>query len=992
MVVIIVESAPPGLRGELTKWMIEPKAGVYVGSISGAVRDLLWDKVCKQIRYGGCVMVHSAANEQGFVMRSYGDTTRVVEQWEGLYLVRRLPRADDRVMERAPYVMRLWAKADPFQPLPCHLVDVGHVALSLLETTAFRNILPRFVEATQCPEDIILSWIGYLVALHDWGKGWRNFQGRDVEGVHPSLFKTDLNLTVEEVERGIRHEVISRRWLEEHLEKHWNWHKRSFITVGAAIGAHHGRIGQKPSSLQKFTGIEKWEQLKIEIEEMVRAAFSPSPWTADFADHSVAGMLLSGLIVWSDWIASNAQLFPLRWQGEAWEDYVASSKIAAQRAVEKLGLGKENVWREPKSFPDLWPGFDQPRAIQTAAIELIESGLDSGLVIIEAPMGEGKTEAALYLATQWMQEGGGMYIGLPTAATSNQMHTRVQDLIAEHDPTAKGSVQLVHGAAWLIDKFSPDTPPELSDDDQDPNGHLAYEWFVPRKRSLLATYGVGTIDQALMSVLHVKHGFLRLFGLAGKVLLIDEVHAYDAYMTEILTLLLTWCRALDIRVILLSATLPGERRAELVAAYSGGKDSAHRKLAKGNLAPYPLITAVSTAGEVCEIEVPPGDRTKHINLVKHEGLLGNPEAISELAIKTLADEGCVCVIANTVGSAQAIYDNIRKRRPDIPTLLFHSRFLSGDRQKIENRALQWFDKRSLLPLTDPKRMERPKKAILVATQVVEQSLDLDFDAMITEVAPIDLMLQRSGRLHRHDRSDRPEHHFPAELHVVLPSDDSADFASTARVYEPYVLLRTRRALKESWTLPDDMRTLIESVYDFESQEKPFDNELEKAYDKMKQSESESREQAGKYLIPEPYPRAFKLDRAARALFEDDEGLNSYFSAKTRQGNQTMTVLVVNNEQWAELSEYRSSPGKKKLQRLLRQSVSLPRWWLKDVEPNEGYHDLERSPRWLTAERIIVAEDNEWCGIKPDGSPIKIVINEEVGVQLLVEGACSVDPI
>ena len=174
--------------------MLEPKAGVFVGTLSAAVREQLWKKVCAEAGGGRCIMVHAAANEQGFAIRSWGDSERVIDQREGLYLVRRLPKADDDVMRFADDVMRLWAKSDPFQPLVCHMVDVGHVALALLKTAAYRGVLDRWVKATDCPPEIAHSWIGFLTALHDWGKAWPNFQCRRVDGVHPSLYEADFVL------------------------------------------------------------------------------------------------------------------------------------------------------------------------------------------------------------------------------------------------------------------------------------------------------------------------------------------------------------------------------------------------------------------------------------------------------------------------------------------------------------------------------------------------------------------------------------------------------------------------------------------------------------------------------------------------------------------------------------------------------------------------------------------------------------------------------
>jgi CRISPR-associated endonuclease/helicase Cas3 len=977
VVVLIVESVPPSLRGELSKWMLEPKAGVFVGRISAAVRELLWKKACEQLQYGGCTMIYNAANEQGFAIRSAGDTTRVIESWEGLYLVRRLPAA------KISPTMNLWAKTDPFQPLPCHLVDVGHVAIELLETATYQVILERFAEAANCTLSVAKSWLGYLAALHDWGKGWRNFQASGPPHVVEPLVKVGLNVNIEESESRIRHEAISRKWLEEHLTEWGGWNRRAARTVGAAIAAHHGRLGQSVKDLLQFPGRQSWEVLRVETEQLVREAFQPESWAAEFSDHSVIGVLLSGLVVFADWVASNQQLFSLRWNGEDWLEYVKRSRRTARAAVGQLGLTNENPWEEPRAFTEIWSAFRNPRPIQTACDELAQSGASPGLAIIEAPMGEGKSEAAIYLASQWLNKGGGMYIALPTAATSNQMFGRVRDFVGTHHHQAEARVQLVHGTSWLVDRVTPNQAPEISDEQDDPEGLLAFEWFLPRKRSLLATYGVGTVDQALMSVLHIKHGFLRLFGLAGKVLVIDEVHAYDAYMNEILTLLLEWCRVLEIPVILLSATLPQSRRATLISAYLGQEQELVEERISSTH--YPLITYVAPEGELREIDVPKGDRCWEVRLVKHAGLLGDVQGVVDLAVDRIKDGGCLCIIVNTVDSAQAVYEELKIRKPDLPKLLFHARFPADERQRIENQALAWFDKRSLLPKDDPNRTERPRQAVLVATQVVEQSLDLDFDEMISEVAPIDLLLQRSGRLYRHERPGRSGQ---PVLHVLLPEEGTMDFGSSGRVYAPYILMRTCLALQDRWRLPDDMRDHIESVYGPQLSELPEEmrKALEAAHEQWSASQKRAAEQASIYLIPRPYPKAFKLDRMGRGLFEDDEGVQTYFAAKTRLGDRTMKILLVNGDDWSEELTQRRMPPHHVFRDMLLRTVNVPRWWFGNVSAVEPYQPLAQPPRWLRVERVLRLIEGCWLGRDESGQLIRIEVNPELGVRRLeVEG-------
>lgn len=990
MVTLILEAVSPSLRGTISKWMIEPRAGVFVGTLSATVREELWKRVCAESGAGRCVMIYSAANEQGFAIRSWGDSERVIDVREGLYLVRRLPRVDDDIMRSADDVMRLWAKSDPFQPLVCHMVDVGHVALALLKTDAYRSVLDRWIRATGCPPEAAQSWIAFLAALHDWGKAWPNFQCRLVDGVHPSIYEADFVLPgLEKIDDRLRHEKITAQWALHFLTE-LGWNRASARTVAGALALHHSQIeGSDVVALSDFPTKQRWLELKDEVRDLLFRAFSPPDWKAGFHDHSAAGLLLLGLTVWADWIASNAELFPLRWQGEEWADYNALSAIAAERAVAKLGLGRGSQRKAFASFGEMWPEFEGYSPVQQAVEELANSETDLGLVIIEAPMGEGKSEAAFYLASRLMEGGAGLYVALPTAATSNQMFRRVQDFLARMYPGRDLNVQLIHGMSWLVDQASPQRAPDVGTGEAD--RYHAFEWFLPRKRSLLSPFGVGTIDQALMAALHIKFGFLRLFGLAGKVLIVDEVHACDAYMSEMLVHLLRWCRSLDITVILLSATLPQRRSDRLIAEYLGENRQTEVDERGSSVLPYPLITAVSKSGRVVRKRVAGQGRERRVRVVPHYGLLNDPDGTADLAVKLAGEQGCICVVANTVASAQQIYQSLRSRYPEVEALLFHARFLAKDRQRIEETVVKLFGKASLKEPTEQGWHPRPKRMILVATQVVEQSLDLDFDLMISEIAPIDLLLQRIGRLHRHQRPGRPIS--AEEIHVLLPAGGSFEFGATERVYGRYLLMGTCKVLNETWSLPDDFRRLIESVYGdldldlLDAQQ----GEWESAEAQMQREIDRQEREAKKYLIPDPAQNAFKLARMVErehdevAFFdENDADVSGYVHAKTRYGDDSMRVAMVDAAVWEPLSRLKSPPSREVLEELLLYTVNVPRHWFSEVTKKEPYPDLQPAPRWLHVEMVVPLLGNRWEG-RRGPEEVVVEVDDVLGVRKIEKG-------
>jgi CRISPR-associated endonuclease/helicase Cas3 len=396
---------------------------------------------------------------------------------------------------------------------------------------------------------------------------------------------------------------------------------------------------------------------------------------------------------------------------------------------------------EKKSFKDLF-NLNTRRPLQDAIIDLADTLKEPGIVIIEAPMGEGKTEAALYLADSWGIAPGprGFYVALPTQATSNQMFGRVKKYLANRYPQELVNYQLLHGHSALSAEFR--TLKERGAfvlegiyADGECAAHamsvMAAEWFTHRKRGLLAPFGVGTIDQALMAVLQTKHVFVRLFGLAHKTVIIDEVHAYDAYMSKLLERLLEWLAALGSPVVLLSATLPNTRRQALLRAYLRGLKDARvqsKAVEVYKRVSYPRI-CWATADEIDEQQIDVSELNTRTLKIKHiNGRL--PESASERfelgqrLQEALREGGCAAVICNTVNRAQQVYLALRPYFTEEELDLFHARFLFKDRDEREKRALQKFSKEGEeieFDKDDKRKVKRPYRSVLVATQVIEQT-------------------------------------------------------------------------------------------------------------------------------------------------------------------------------------------------------------------------------------------------------------------------------
>ncbi len=481
-------------------------------------------------------------------------------------------------------IQALWAKSDPYHPLWCHLLDTAAVCERLMSCLGKPDCLPPL-------------WTMYLAALHDIGKADPEFQIQDDEA---AAAIREL-LPMPSRRDKFRHESRSGAWVREYLTREsCHWGARATHVAAGALRGHHGNFNP-PACGTDSVGYEEWNGIRAQLAQMVadvlglqNEPFAPT----EFADASSTGVKLIGLTVLSDWIASNEDLFryPSLDTGVDPFQYWRQARLEAAHAIDYLRLGRaderlsEN--RVP-SFREVWPDITVLRPSQRTLEAACGNGISPGLAIIEAPMGEGKTESAIYLAECWRLQHGaaGAYIALPTMATSNQMHHRYRDFLDVRRPY-EATPRLVHGMSWLVDDVSPQADTHTCSENPGEERLLARDWFSPSKRALIAPEGVGTIDQVLMAALNVKHGFLRLLGLSSKVLIIDEVHAYDEYMTTILERLLEWCRVLKVPVIMLSATLSMPQKKRLIEAY-GGALAADTPQPE----PYPLITVVPMSGE-----------------------------------------------------------------------------------------------------------------------------------------------------------------------------------------------------------------------------------------------------------------------------------------------------------------------------------------------------------------------------------------------------------
>jgi CRISPR-associated endonuclease/helicase Cas3 len=900
-----------------------------------------------------------------------------------------------------------------YHPLLCHMIDVAMVARelwrSVLPRAACRSIMSSFgLDARQT--EACLVW---LVGLHDLGKTSPPFVLR--KGAEylrhlydDSPFSISQNRLIPA--KDAPHGIVTAQVLPEIL-RGLGFPPALAKQVSIVIGGHHGVIprSEELNNLKHppaKTGHTMWQakrrELAHELARLVDVRLDVLPSLHSLFDNTTL-MWLAGLTSVADWIGSNQTYFRCQvedannFASADFSNYVSDSEASARRALSELGWANWKTPRETRTFEQLFPDKTPPRGVQTAAVDLAPTLKTPGIVIIEAPMGEGKTEAAMYLADYWSVEleARGCYFALPTQATSNQMFGRVRDFLASRSDTETqvATLQLLHGHAALSAEFQlllrKDSDQILnayritdvhSDGvgEQQARDHssctqanvIAAEWFTYRKRGLLAPFGVGTIDQVLLAVLQTSHVFVRLFALADKIVIVDEVHAYDAYMSALLERLLEWLAALRSPVVLLSATLPQKRRQALLRAYARGLSDATLELDAAltvteKTANYPRLSwATTTSAGARHIETSAqSTRTLRLEWIdcldipKDDANVvptkAQPFSLGERLQAVLTDDegnlrGCVAVICNTVRRAQQVYEALRPYFPgkaflnkpddDAPLLdLLHARYLFKNRAAREERTLNRFgkpDKHVTAGETSSPPALRPACAVLVSTQIIEQSLDIDFDLMISELAPIDLLLQRSGRLHRHARAaTRPVPLQQPTLWLIKPELDTNGvpaFGPSGYVYAPHILLRSWLELRERRTIeiPTEVEDLIEAVYDderiFSSAEKPsLQEQWQETAKDLHQNRAVQESKARHCRLPSPtYDTDELLESFNRELAEDSPDVHSSLRALTRDDSLPSVSIVCLNSVELRRASLTEKPHISAVKFLLERSVQI----------------------------------------------------------------------
>lgn len=740
----------------------------------------------------------------------------------------------------SPAYYQYWGKAkkDQLQPgseyhlLAYHSLDVAAVGWQLMNPA--NKLCQDLAEFLQIQPAQLQRLFTFALALHDLGKFAGAFQALKVfETNDLQQFKVRRPYDGAKARHDMLGWAIWRMAVDDVLDLQRLTGlmiapariEKGLVTLLQTTWGHHGKpvLHGRDVELEDHL-VDANIQHATEFVKDVSALIQPQ-WPTDLFTPETQQRFrqiswhLAGLGILADWLGSDTRFFLYENTHRTLDEYWRLALERATRVVVETGLFVANPVEPFSTFKQQF-GFE-PTPLQQWASEVpIQSGPQ--IFILEDVTGAGKTEAALTLTHRLMAAdlADGFYFGLPSMATSNAMFKRVLRHYKQMYKDKVPNIVLAHGARDMEQSFRDLLrSSEFSDSNYLPDEPTAtavcHQWFADsRKKALLAPVGVGTLDQALLAVLPRRHQAVRMVGLHRKVLIFDEVHAADEYMLVLLQDLLQLHARQGGCAILLTATLAKQQRQALVNAWQDVLGAT--AVTEPNNA-FPLATQLGQQGLVQTALASRADVSRQVKLV----CLHSVEACFDTIATAVSAGQSTVWIRNSVADAIAAYQLVSAKFPE-RCLLFHSRFTLLDRQAIEQQVLTTLGKASTATMRAGK--------IIITTQVFQESLDADADVMISDLCPIDDLIQRTGRLHRHtrdysgsyqpgikDQRSSPVLYLHGPEFTESPKTNwlSAQFRDTELVYRsPGRLWLGLRVLLQQGgiRLPEDARLLIEAVY------------------------------------------------------------------------------------------------------------------------------------------------------------------------------------
>lgn len=722
---------------------------------------------------------------------------------------------------------RLWGKSSSRAGLPdgsaypllAHLLDTGGVAGTICDSLVPQQMRDRLAAAVPGVASMGDGWEAWrsetvlAACWHDLGKATCGFQQNSMPDCDPTLREADASRQAPRLPEGANGHAWVSGLLAWDALCEADVEEDALKRIALVVGGHHGVVPPFHWPTIAMRGGQALINDPEGCTESLQAARRGLLDAISAASRNVAAVpealpvaaaaMSHAVVVLADWIASSTEFLAAQQSaGTAPED---DPQAWLDRAAERTGDHLKRLGlllpRTPSTVPSarfLLRAGNTPSALQ-ASIERHHPTVPSGITVVVAPTGEGKTEAALLAASRYADASGsgGWYFAMPTMGTADGLRERLEGLLPAMVAGDVPMLHLMHSLCRLRDE------PE-GWDAADPQ---ARHWMSSARRAAIAPCAVGTVDQVLMSVLRTKHSPLRAFATMRRTLIIDEAHTFDPYMRRLLLRLLEWAGALGTPVVMLSATLPQTLTKSFLAAYQRGAGAEPEDVP---IAGYPGWTAWSPETGFSSSLTRVAPRSEWTLSLRQSRVPAKDmtETMADRALEAVGGGGCVLIVRESVSKAQQTFEETQlQSSEDTDVVLLHSRFRHLDRQRISERLLK--------RLGPPSRgVERPRRMIVVATQIVELSLDIDFDLVLSDPAPLGALLQRAGRCHRHQRTDRPDGMLSPALEVYWPLGSDSSESWRSPVYLSHDLRQAAEHLRRRDTIsvPADVPDLVDAAH------------------------------------------------------------------------------------------------------------------------------------------------------------------------------------
>lgn len=824
--ILHLENCPDKLRGKITKYMNRIEPYLFVGCLTNKIADVIWRDVCETEEVKSWMIYVNKNHPQGYEIKTYNNPKYNFEDFCGLKIL------GNKIHIEEDLYKYLMAKTGLNYTLLEHSVKVGILVRELLLNGFCHTVFKVIAKKMNVDFIDLVNLSVFICVLHDIGKIHPDFQ-ICLSEVNLNKFKIESyynflneNNLLNKVKGKVRHEIYGAKLLRNKYflkEPVFTDSLGLLNEIGESasllISSHHQvRLSEENHEIENkiWEAVQERFYLKIkEIFKLPNINISESPYG------DIYYSLLLGVLNISDYLASSSLVYKTDKKlnndatKEEIEDYIKHCSYEIRKFILDNGLSNNLNFKSCKTFKESFPYIKNEKKLQKIVEKLGYENIQT--IIIESPCGSGKTEAGFYAISKMVENSNsnGIYVVMPTHMNSSAMLGRAKGFLFHHG--AEFKAELFSGNSIFVENENEYDQTEMSD------------WMNNKKFKLLYAFAIMTLDQMLYSVRYKKYNFMQMISSLSRGIIFDEVHAYDGYTLDILKEFLIYCGIVETPIVIMSATLPLSTKRELIDNARALDWNCERedyvldeyKPSMG----YPMVTVLLKNGEIVEYEIE-FDGEEQKKYFEFKPYFNSPEKIAKDLIEKVRHGGCLGFIGNSVKEAQEIYKYVKLYNldKDMDIVLYHGDYLPSKKEEIG-------DKLSLLLGKKGKEEGlRPKKMIVIGTQILEQSIDIDFDYISIQLSVIDSTLQRLGRHLRHDdkftiRENRQKEIEDWDIVTIYIPDEIEDQyldlknkygVSGSKIYGEKVLDSTYNALlnlnKNYIDIPKDIRRLMEEVY------------------------------------------------------------------------------------------------------------------------------------------------------------------------------------